>query len=148
MVMLMTSLPRVTHTPQPVWPVSSREKLPLHSIPEAPVKAVECFGSPAEFLRCGFAVSIQFPGMLDYPPPGNGQPLYLAPLKMPFSTLLRGYWPLLQYSGKRSSYLGKLTYCRASIFCSACQFFCSPKRNGYKPSGLCLRLFGKWMHEN
>ena len=143
MVVLRTSLPRVTRTPRLVWPVSSREKLPLHSIPEAPVKAVECFGSPVEFLRCGLAVSIQLPGMLDYPPPGNGQLLYLALLEMPFSTLLRGYQPLLQCSGKRSSYLDKLRYCRASIFCSACQFFYSPKRNGYKPSGLCLRLFRK-----
>lgn len=57
MVVLMTSLPRVTRKPQPVWPVSSREKLPLHSIPETPVKDVECFGSRAEFLRCVLAAS-------------------------------------------------------------------------------------------
>ncbi|KAK4815575.1 LOW QUALITY PROTEIN: hypothetical protein QYF61_004092 [Mycteria americana] len=48
---LRTSLPRVTRTPWPAWPVPSREKLPLRSVSEVPVKAVECFSSPAEFLR-------------------------------------------------------------------------------------------------
>jgi len=56
-------------------------------ISDVPLKDVKGFSLPVEFLRCGRAVSIQFPGMLDHPLLGSSRVLYLALLEVQFSTL-------------------------------------------------------------